>query len=85
MARYIWFFGVVVFGGLELYLLTQARRNLAPGVERKDVIFLRRFAAQVDKELFNGEGQKYRAWAIKNETAFSFWIFAIGPLVALFG
>ncbi len=83
MAVYIWVLGVAVFGGFELYLLTHALENLAPGVDRKHVIFARKFARQVDKELFSEAGQKYRAWEIRNEAAFGFWIFAIGPLVAL--
>jgi hypothetical protein len=81
MAVYIWVFGVAAFFGLELYLGTHALRNLAPGVERKDVTFARKFAGQVDKSLFNEEGQKYRAWMMRNEIAYGFWIIAIGPFV----
>lgn len=79
MAVYIWVFGIAVFAGLELYLGTHALRNLAPGVERKDVTFFRKFAGHVDRKLFNEEGQKYRAWMMRNEMAYGFWIFAIGP------
>lgn len=79
MAVYVWVFGVAVFAGLELYLGTHALRNLAPGVERKVVTFFRKFAGHVDRKLFNEEGQKYRAWMMRNEMAYGFWIFAIGP------
>ncbi|MGY3410264.1 hypothetical protein ACVWZV_006377 [Bradyrhizobium sp. GM5.1] len=41
---YIWGAGIPLLVGLEIYLATNALRNLAPGVERKDVVFLRRFA-----------------------------------------
>lgn len=78
MAVYVWVFGVAVFAGLELYLGTHALRNLAPGVERKDVTFFRKFAGQMDKKLFNDEGQKYRAWMMRIEMAYGFWIFATG-------
>ncbi|MDH2357743.1 hypothetical protein QCM80_45660 [Bradyrhizobium sp. SSUT112] len=80
MAVYVWVFGVAVFAGLELYLGTHALRNLAPGVEGKDVTFFRKFAGQLDKELFNDEGQKYRTWMMKIEMAYCFWNLAIGPL-----
>ncbi|WP_407117539.1 hypothetical protein [Bradyrhizobium sp. LMG 9283] len=78
MVVYVWVVGAVVFAGLELYLGTHALKNLAPGVERKDVTFSRKFAGQVDKTLFNNEGQKYRAWMMRVEMVFVFWIFPIG-------
>ncbi|MCK1384604.1 hypothetical protein [Bradyrhizobium sp. 21] len=78
MAVYIWIFGAAVFAGLELYLGVHALRNSAPGVERKGVMFFRKFAGQLDKALFNEEGQKYRGWMIRNEIAYCFWIFVIG-------
>ncbi|APO52844.1 hypothetical protein LUI11_30070 [Bradyrhizobium diazoefficiens] len=79
MAVYFWVFGVAVFAGLEIYLGMHALRNLAPGVERKDITFFRKFSGQVDKNFFNDEGQKYRAWMMRNEVAHGLWIFAIGP------
>lgn len=85
MAVYVWVFGGAVFAGLELYLGTCALRNLAPGIESKDVTFFRKFAGEVDKELFNDAGRKYRAWMVRNEMAYGFWIFAIGPFAISLG
>lgn len=83
MVLYVWLLGVAVFAGIEFYLGTLALRNLAPGVERKDVTFYRRFAGQVDKKLFNNEGQKYRARMMRIEMAYGFWIIAIGLFAIL--
>lgn len=78
MAVYVWVLGVAVFAGLELYLATHALQNLAEGVERNNVSFFRKFAGQVDRNLFNDEGQKYRAWMMRVEMAYILWTFPIG-------
>ena len=81
MAVCVWVFGVAVFAELELYFGTYALRNLAAGVARRDEMFFRKW----DTKLFNDEGQKYRIWMIRNEIAYVFWIFAIGPFAISLG
>lgn len=58
---YVWGLGLLTLIGLEIYVGTLALRNLAPGIERKNLRIYRKLAAQIDANLFNEVGQRYRA------------------------
>ena len=84
---YVWVAGLIAFVGLEIYFGTLALRNLSPDVDRNNVRFYRKLAAQWDANLFNDDGKRYRAWTIRNEIAYGFWIFVVGPvaLMSIYG
>jgi hypothetical protein len=80
---YVWGSGLLVLIGLEIYVGTLALRNLAPGVDRKNLRLYRKLAAQTDENVFNELGQRYRAWLIRIEIAWGVWVFVFGPVALM--
>jgi hypothetical protein len=76
----IWVVGAATIGAIHFHILSQMLKNLAPGVQPRDVVLYKRFASSVDASLFDIAGKRYQRMATRNEVVWGIWVFVVGPL-----